>query len=250
MARTNASFAIPVIAAFVTAQAHAAEMNRATAEVWQVYVRGTGARMQTRLEGSKPFLWMEEAADRARPVKRGEIVLAPNEDLLNAVYDYDRYKDIYRPAGTDSRSFGVGGAKQEVWQKHIPFLNAAMRGRCRAHDMTFDSHCGYSIVETTTLQQIERPGEHLAPPDAGSGFIWAIDSIVQYEPQDGGVHLEIEGIALTRDVPSSMRLLVDPLVSHLSVSSLTTTLPQAGEAVDRHEVAQERLAARKHQGLN
>ena len=102
------------------------------------------------------------------------------------------------------------------------------------------------------MQQIDeyrRPGEHLAPPVTGSGFIWEIYSIVQYQPQDGGVHLEIEGIALTRDVPSSMRF-VDSVVNDLSVSWLTTTLPQTGEAIDRQEVARERLAARKHQGLN
>jgi hypothetical protein len=140
MVRMNVSSAIAVIAAAVTAQANAAELQRATAEAWQVYVRGAGIRMQTRLEGSKPFLWMEETADRPRRVKRGEIVIAPVvgrgtqsvpdglihdwigavfipnasiESLLNVVNDYDRYKDIYKPVVTDSRSLEAGGAEQE-----------------------------------------------------------------------------------------------------------------------------------------
>jgi hypothetical protein len=97
--------------------------------------------MQTRLEGSKPFLWVEEAADRARRVKLGEIVVAPLagretesapnglihdwigvvfipnatiETLLNVIHDYDRYKDIYKPALTDSRSLEIGGGEQMV----------------------------------------------------------------------------------------------------------------------------------------
>ena len=110
-----------------------------------------------------------------------------------------------------------------------------MRGRYRAHDVIIDSHRGYSIVEATTLQQIEdygRAGEHLLPPDTGSGFIWRIYSIVRYEQRDGGVYLEIEAIALSRDVPSSLRWMVNPTVNHLSVNSLITTLKQTRAAVD------------------
>jgi hypothetical protein len=226
---------------------------------------------------------MEETADRARRVKRGEIVIAPLvghgtqsvpdglihdwigavfipnatiESLLNVVHDYDRYKDIYKPVVTDSRSLEAREAEQEfsmAWQKHMLFLNAAMRGRYRAHDVIIDSHRGYSIVEATTLQQIEdygRAGEHLLPPDTGSGFIWRIYSIVRYEQRDGGVYLEIEGIALSRDVPSSMRWLVDPVVNHLSVSSLTTTLRQTREAIGSLQAVQQRKVASEHRGLN
>jgi hypothetical protein len=77
MVRTNSFLAIAVTAALVAAQANAAELQRSTAEAWQVYVRGAGTRMHARTEGSKPFLWMEETADRARRVKRGEIIVAP-----------------------------------------------------------------------------------------------------------------------------------------------------------------------------
>ena len=76
-----------------------------------------------------------------------------------------------------------------------------------------------------------------------------IYSIVRYEQRDGGAYPKIEGIALSRDVPSSMRWLVDLVLNHLSVHSLTTTLLQTREAVDGQEVAQERLAAGKHRGL-
>jgi hypothetical protein len=103
----------------------------------------------------------------------------------------------------------------------VLFVNAAMRGRYCAHDVVLDSQRGYSIVDTTTLQQIKNyglPSEHLLPPDTGSGFIWRIYSIARYEQRDGGVYLEIEGIALNRDIPTSLRWLVNPVVNHLSVN--------------------------------
>ena len=88
-----------------------------------------------------------------------------------------------------------------VWQKHMLFLKAAMRGRYCAHDVVIDSQRGYGIVDATTLQQIDdrgHPGGHLLPPDTGSGFIWKIYSIARYEQRGGGVYLEIEGIDFCR----------------------------------------------------
>ena len=57
-----------------------------------------------------------------------------------------------------------------------------------------------------------------------SGFIWRLHSIARYEERDGGVYLELEAIALTRDLPPSLQWLVGPVVNRLSINSLATTL--------------------------
>ena len=140
-----------------------------------------------------------------------------------------------------------------VWQRHVLFVNAAIQGRYRAHDVMIDSHRGYTVVDTTRLQQIAdygQPGEHLLPADTGGGYIWRIHSISRYEERDGGVYLEIEAIALSRDIPGSVRWLVTPVVNHLSVNSLTTTLRQTRQAIDAQKPLQERAALREHKGLN
>ena len=140
-----------------------------------------------------------------------------------------------------------------MWHRQVLFVNAARRGRYRAHDVIINSHRGHSIVEVITLQQIEdygRPGEHLLPPDTGGGFVWRIYSVSEYEERDGGVHLEIEAIVLSRGIPSSVRWLVNPVVKRLSVPSMSSTLRQTREAVDRQQVARERLTASEHKGLN
>jgi hypothetical protein len=56
-------------------------------------------------------------------------------------------------------------------------------------------------------------------------------SIASYEERDGGGYLELEALALTRDIPASLRALVRPAVNHLSISSLSATLRQTREAV-------------------
>jgi hypothetical protein len=280
MVGTRGTFAI---AAMLVAQANGAELQRATADAWQEYVHGAEARMQAHLGDGKPFLWMDEAGDRARRVQRGEIVVAPVvghgtqvvpnglihdwigdvfipgatiENLLTMVHDYDRYKDVYKPVVSDSRSLNAGGSEQEfsmVWRKHVLFVDAAMRGQYRAHDVMVNPHRGYSVVDATTLQEIEdygRPDAHLLPPGTGGGFIWRIYSISRYEERDGGVYLEIEAIVLSRDIPNSLRWMVSPVVNHLSVNSLTSTLEQTREAVNRQPVALESLAASERKGLN
>jgi hypothetical protein len=45
------------------------------------------------------------------------------------------------------------------------------------------------------------------------------------------VYLEIEAMVLTRDIPPSLRPLVDPIVHRLSINSLTTTLRETRVAV-------------------
>jgi hypothetical protein len=62
----------------------------------------------------------------------------------------------------------------------VLFVDAAMQGRYRAHDVIVGAHGGYTVVNTTRLQQIEdygQRGEHLLPPDTGGGFLWRIHSI-------------------------------------------------------------------------
>jgi hypothetical protein len=183
-------------------------------------------------------------------------VFIPNAtvgSLLAVLHDYDRYKDIYQPAVTDSKCLELNAADQDfsmTWQHHVLFVNAAMQGQYRAHDIAIDSRRGYGVVDATRIQEIEdygRPSERLLPADAGTGFIWRIRSISRYLERDGGVYLEIEAIALTRDIPSSLRWLVTPVVNHLSVSSLTTTLSQTREAVGSQRVT---LAKNNRKGQN
>jgi len=267
----------------VDARVGAAELQSTTVDAWQEFVRAASARMQARVSGGKPFLWLDEIPDRVLRVRRGEVIVAPltehgtqavpgglihdwigaifipnatKENLLRVVRDHDRYKEIYNPVVVDSRSLDSRATDQEflmVWLRHVLFVNTAMQGWYRAHDITVDAHRGYIVVNTTRLQQIEdygQRGEHLLPPDTGSGFLWRIHSISRYDERDGGVYLEIEAIALSRDIPASLQWLVNPVVNRLSVNSMATTLRQTREAVGTLQVAQRRPMLREHKGMN
>ncbi len=85
------------------------------------------------------------------------------------------------------------------------------------------------------MQEFEGYGHsnaRLLPPDQGDGFIWRMHSIVRYEERDGGLYLEIEAMALTRDIPASLGWVVKPVVNHLSMDSLMTSLRETRDAVN------------------
>jgi hypothetical protein len=274
--------ALAVLAAVlggVAVPARSMELQGATVDAWQQYMRDAGLRTQARLANDSGFLWIHETQDRASRVRRGEIVVAPvagrgtqevpsglihdwiggvfisnatKDSLLAVTHDYDAYKEIYKPAVTDSKSLVCNEGDQEfsmIWQRRVLFVNAAMQAWYQARDFVVDSRRGYAVIDATRIQQIEnygRSNQRLLPPDSGGGFVWRIHCITRYEQRDGGVYLEIEAIALSRDIPPSVRWLVSPVVNRLSINSLTTTLWQTREAVEaRSEKAELRTCGGK-----
>jgi hypothetical protein len=160
------------------------------------------------------------------------------ETLSATALDYSKYKDFYRPVIIESNVLACTETGQKfsiVWQRKVLFVNAAMQGEYVAHEVRIGSHRGYNVSNTVQLQQIEnygRPNQRLLPPDTGDGFIWRLHSVARYEEREGGVYLELEVIALTREIPSSLRWLMSSFISRLSISSLTTTLRQTRDAVN------------------
>ncbi len=238
-------------------------MQRDTLKAWDEYILNADRRMQARLDGHRPFLWLDEAAGQRDRLRRGEVIVAPVvghgtqsvpnglihdwigavflpkatlEGLFAVVHDYDRYKEIYKPVVADSKVLACTDVDQRfsmVWQHKILFVNAAMDAEYQAHD-SVDGRRGYNIASTIRVREVQsfgQSGERLMPPDEGNGFMWRVHSIARYEERDGGVYLELEAIALTRDIPASLRWLVNPVVHHLSINSLTTTLRQTRDAV-------------------
>jgi hypothetical protein len=258
-------FQLIPLAACVPGLLSAIELQPNTVKDWDDYIRNADSLIQSRLDGQRPFLWSDETPGRSSRLRRGEIVVAPVTgrgsqsvsnglvhdwigaafipnatigSLLSVIHDYDRYKDFYKPVVAESQTLACTETDQRfsmVWRRRVLLINAAMETQYQSHDFVVDGRRGYSIVSTTQVREIEdagQAGERLLPPGQGSGFIWRLHSIARYEERDGGVYLELEAIALTRDIPSSLKWLVNPVVNHLSINSLTASLAQTRDAVD------------------
>jgi hypothetical protein len=86
-------------------------------------------------------------------------------------------------------------------------------------------------------------GQHTLPEDEGAGLIWRLFGVTRFEERDGGVYVEIEAIALSRDVPASLRWLIDPMVRRVAKASLINSLQQTRDAVHSNSALANRAAA-------
>jgi hypothetical protein len=253
-----------LLAASAAYTVRAAELQAGTLTAWKEYLKQADLRMHDRAGNHVPFLWLDDSTERAARVRRGDVVIAPVtghgakavphgviHDWIGAIFipgatidgvravvhDYDNYQHIYQPVVASSRTLACSDETQQfqmVWQRKVLFVSAAMQGRYEAHDVILGAHRGYTVAEAVEVREIaayRRPEERLLQPDAGNGFIWRIRSMSRFEERDGGVYLELEALALTRDIPASVAWMVNPVVNHLSVNSLTTTLRQTRDAV-------------------
>jgi hypothetical protein len=75
------------------------------------------------------------------------------------------------------------------------------------------------------------PGEHELPPGHDHGFLWRLNSFWKFEERDGGVYLECRAISLSRDVPTGLGWLINPIIRSLPRESLSNTLRETRQAL-------------------
>lgn len=245
-------------------QAHGANLRSETVAAWDNYGQTVSASMQDRVRPSGNFLWTYEDPERVARVHAGEVVVAAApgqnprkvagglihhwigaaflagmklDDVLEVTRDYDRYKEFYRPSVKQSKTILRGHANDIFSMLLINrtfFLKSALDADYQATNVRLDDRRFYSVSKTTRVQEIEdygQAGEHQIPEGEGSGYIWKLLSIGRLEQADGGVYVEMETVALSRDIPGVMRVVVDPIVRRVSRSAILTSITQTEDAV-------------------
>ena len=165
-------------------------------------------------------------------------------DVMAVARDYARYKEVYQPTVVDSKAIATGETKDRysmlLMNKSL-FLKTAFDSDYESCYVHVDDRRAYSVTRTTRVQEIEEygsPAQRLLHEGEGSGVIWRLFGITRYVERDGGVYVELEAIGLSRDIPASLRWLVEPIVRRVSRASLSTSLRQTENAVRLHaEVA-------------
>jgi hypothetical protein len=241
----------------------AAELAPETLKGWQAYIEAENSRVAGR-SPSSPFLWIDESPDRHRRVRDGEIVISPVgknipqkvphglihhwigavfvpdthvDDVLAVVRDYGRYKEYYAPNVLDSKPLHKsdhGNRFSMMMLNKALFSKTALDGEFQESYIRLGEKKWYGVVASTRVQQVDnygQPNQRELSPDEGSGYIWRLYSISRFEERDGGVYVELEAIALSRDIPASLHWLVNPIVRRVSKNSLEVSLLKTQEAV-------------------
>lgn len=251
--------AVVSLMSFLPMRAMAADLKPEALRAWETYLQAAKARYRQHLADGTSFLSVD-----AEKLRQGEIVVAPAGahvpakvpsglihdwtgaifipnasigEVLHVVRDYDRYQAFYRPNVVASKPIETGEAEDRfsiVIRNTSFFAKGALDSDYRStFDRVDDGHW-YSTTETTRVQEVTEYGaasQSLMTEGHGKGIIWKLYSFARYEERDGGVYIELEAIALSRDIPATLRLVVDPVVRRVSRSSLATSLQQTADAV-------------------
>ncbi len=257
------------------AQVHAANLKAETVAAWDDYIESVNAALQDRVRPGGSFLWSHENTQRTAKLQGGEIAVAPApgpnprkvpgglihhwigaaflpaatlDDILEVTQDYDRYKEFYRPSVVESKAAARGVPDDRfsmLLMNKALFLKMALDADYQATNVRLDDRRFYSVSRTTRVQEIEdygQPGERRLPEGEGGGYIWKLFGISRLEQRDGGVYVEMEAVALSREIPGAVRLIVDPIVRRVSRNSMLTSIQQTKEAVRCNSPAEQNPA--------
>jgi hypothetical protein len=238
------------------------ELKEPTLDAWNAYIQKADSQMEARAHGN--FLWVDEAPDRLESVRAGNILVSPVgphiprtvpsglihdwmgaaflpgvtlAQVLSVVRDYDHYKEFYKPTVVESKALGTDGDCDKysmllVNKEAVASTAVEVQNEACYHQL--EEQRSYSIAYSTRVQEIHHYGHPDAeelPADHGNGYIWRLYGFARFQERDGGVYVEAEAIALSRDVPFAFRWVVDPIVRRISRNSMSIFLHQLQEAV-------------------
>jgi hypothetical protein len=181
------------------------------------------------------------------------------DDILEVTQAYDRYKEFYRPSVIESKAVGRKALDYKAWDdkawddefsmllmNQAFFLKTALDADYAAANVRLNDRRFYSVSRSTRVQEVEdygQPSQHRMPEGEGAGYIWRLFSIARLQESDGGVYVEMEAVALSREIPVAVRLVVDPIVRRVARNSILTSIQQTEEAVRGNSLADVKAAS-------
>jgi hypothetical protein len=244
-----------------------ADLKTETVEHWNEYVKAVDARNHRPLFPGSSFLTSDDIPEQAAKLRNGQVVVSPGDphvpmavasglihdwvgaafipnatllEVLATVRDYDRYQNFYRPSVMNPKLISTSESRDYfsmILMNRSVISKTALETEYVTSYTRVDDHRWYSITDSTRIREIAQYGttsQHTLPENHGTGLIWRLHTFTRYEERDGGVYLEIEALALSRDIPGALRWIVEPIVRRVSGSSMTTSLRQTQAAVRTH----------------
>jgi hypothetical protein len=250
----------------------AADLKPATLAAYEKYVQAAEAQITSRRAAGRP-LYIDNlpANERARAlaeIKRGEIHAAPVDlrdangkalnipdglvthwvgtafipratldDTMGVMFNYERYRETYKPEIVESRLISRGDGDLKVYmrlQKKTSLVSVTYDCDFDVRYRRADEGHAYSETRAIRIQQVEnagRPDEHKDPIGHDSGYVWGINTFWSVEQETDGVIIEWESITLSREIPFLLRWVARPYIAHLARETVTDMLTNSRAVV-------------------
>jgi hypothetical protein len=231
-------------------------------EAFDGYVKTAESRIDERIR-AHDYLWSDDSPARVKTVHDGQVAVAPLigkgdaplagglvHDWIGAVFvpgatlaqtlatvqDYGRNKLTHRPEVIDSKLLARNGNDFRVYMRLMKkkVITVVLDTEHDVRYFPVNATFCYSRSYTTRIAEVDNPGkpdERVLAPGEGHGFLWRLYSYWRFVEKDGGVYIECQAISLTRDVPTGLGWLIEPIIRTLPRESLVNTLNSTRNAI-------------------
>lgn len=242
----------------------ATELKQKTIEAFEHYVRARDGSMEAQLRAQGPFLWLDSLPEARRTqlydrVRRGQLEIRQErteeegkpievpdglihhwvgvvfvagvslQRAMSLLQDYDNHWRTYAP---DVRRSKLLEHTDNTFKIYLQFykespLRISFNTVFEVHYTQLSATRVISRSSSVRIAELEHPEQ----PDSsefvvgqGHGYLWRLNNYWQLEEKDGGVYMQVETIALSRDVPAILAWFVNPLIRRASRQSLANLL--------------------------
>jgi hypothetical protein len=231
-----------------------------TLDPFLAYVSEAETAMRT---ATDPFLWADADPNRSSEINEGKVLaqfwsgnkpirvphglihdwvgaaLLPKTNVtqvLAVVQDYVNHKDIYRPDVMESKLLSHDENDFTIFLRLLKkkVISVVLDTEHKVHYEPVSAIGWTCWSHTTRISEVQKAGtseENVLEPDTGNGFLWRLNSYWKFEERADGVITECRAISLTRDVPTGLAWIIDPIVGKLPKESLINTLTATRIAV-------------------
>lgn len=240
------------------------QLKPSTLLAFEAYIHDAEAEMDRAIHGDGSFLWSDLVADRAHKVRSGQIVAefwsgqapvkAPDgliHDWIGAAFvsrgtvqrtlaliqDYGNHKNVYKPEVIESKLISRDGDDFKIYLRLLKkkILTVILDTDHDVHYGSTDDKHWFCRSFTTRISEVQNAGkanEHVLPADTGYGFLWRMNTDWRFQQSDDGAYIECRAITLTRDIPTGLGWIIEPIVKKLPRESLMNTLKATRRALD------------------
>jgi len=245
----------------MTQPAEKVELKAETLLAYKKHIAAAEAAVEARLRGEEQFL--DGCAERIAQLGKGTIMVefcsgkrplqVPDglihdwigvicipgttvEKTLALLQNYDNHKNIYQPEVIGSKLIGRQGNDFQIYLRlrKKKIVTVILDTDHDVHYFSVNSMRWACYSRSTRISEVEdagKPTERVRPPDTGYGFLWRLHSYWRFEESENRTYIECRAISLTRDVPSALAWIIEPIILKLPRESLKATLEATRRAL-------------------
>lgn len=238
----------------MTQPAEKVELKPETLLAFTTHIAAAEADIKARLRGDGQF--PDGSAERIAQLRKGTVIVelcsgkrplqVPDglihdwvgvicipgttvEKTLALLQNYDNHQNIYQPEVIASRLIGRQENDFQIYLRlrKKKIITVILDTDHEVHYFAVNSTRWACHSRTTRISEVEdagKPTENVRPPDTGHGFLWRLNSYWRFEESQDCTYIECRAISLTRDVPSALAWIIEPIILKLPRESLRATL--------------------------